>query len=182
MHVLFTHAGVVPAHEWPHVPQLKSSFVRLVSQPVAGLPSQSPKPVWHDPAANPHVPAVQVAVALSTPVHCIAVLHATHVPKALHTTPPEVHAVPSLSKEHVPEEHVRHALVQAWSQQTPPAQWVLVHWASRAHTLPSVSFVTQRLPLQKKLGGQSLSTEQPVQTPEEQNMPVPQAVPSVRLA
>jgi hypothetical protein len=57
------HEGVPPAEEQarPHVPQCLTSVARGVSQPLAGLLSQSPKPALHD--AMVHAPATQRAEA-----------------------------------------------------------------------------------------------------------------------
>ena len=46
----------------PHLPQLFGSVFRFASQPLAALPSQSPKPVVH--VATAQLPAVHEAVAL----------------------------------------------------------------------------------------------------------------------
>ncbi len=62
-----THAPVThdcpPVHARPHAPQLVLVAVRLVSQPLAGLLSQLPKPAMHVPSA--HDPDAHVAVALA---------------------------------------------------------------------------------------------------------------------
>jgi hypothetical protein len=47
----------------PHAPQLDGVIARLVSQPLAALPSQSPKPGLH--RATAQVPTLQLAVALA---------------------------------------------------------------------------------------------------------------------
>ena len=52
---------LVELQTWPHAPQLVGSVVRLVSQPLAGLPSQSAKPALQVP---PQTPLVQVATPL----------------------------------------------------------------------------------------------------------------------
>jgi hypothetical protein len=64
-HVPAAHATVAFAstHALPHIPQLLALF-NGVSQPLAGLPSQSPKPTLHE--STPHVPATQRALPLST--------------------------------------------------------------------------------------------------------------------
>jgi hypothetical protein len=52
-----SHAPAVhvpPPHEWPQAPQLFGSLARVVSQPFAGSPSQSPVPdAQHWPSAHP---------------------------------------------------------------------------------------------------------------------------------
>jgi hypothetical protein len=50
-----------PVHVTPQPPQLPL-VLRLVSQPLAALPSQFPKPALHEAMA--HEPLAQVAVAL----------------------------------------------------------------------------------------------------------------------
>jgi hypothetical protein len=63
--VLAEQLGVAPGRVGqtvPQVPQWLRSVVRLTSQPLAGLPSQSAKPVLQ---VNPHVPPVQLLVALA---------------------------------------------------------------------------------------------------------------------
>jgi hypothetical protein len=70
----FTQYGVpvVDGHTWPHVPQLVASVVVAVSQPLAGLPSQLPKPAAQ---LSMHVPPEHVEDAFS-------VLHTTpHMPQ-----------------------------------------------------------------------------------------------------
>jgi hypothetical protein len=58
--VVDAHTGVPPVHALPQRPQLLVPL-RAVSQPLEGLPSQSPKPGSHD---SPQVPLAQVAAPL----------------------------------------------------------------------------------------------------------------------
>src|SRR5262249_41546073 len=60
-----THTPAVQAcpseHAWPQMPQLLTLVRRFVSQPLAGLPSQFPKPeaqkaIWHCPAVHAPMP------------------------------------------------------------------------------------------------------------------------------
>jgi hypothetical protein len=51
-----------PPHAFLQVPQLATSAAVFVSQPFAGLPSQSANPGWHAPSA--HAPDEHVAPAL----------------------------------------------------------------------------------------------------------------------
>ena len=53
--------ALASAHAAPQRPQLDGVVLRLVSQPLAALPSQSPKPAVQ---VTPHAPAAQVAVPL----------------------------------------------------------------------------------------------------------------------
>jgi hypothetical protein len=50
-----------PAHARPHIPQCAALVLVLVSQPLAALPSQLPKPRVQAP--TPQVPAAQVGIA-----------------------------------------------------------------------------------------------------------------------
>src|SRR5262249_19772946 len=62
--VPFVQLGVPFAPQgqtWRHMPQLLAFWFRLVSQPVAGVPLQLPKPVVHD---RTQVPPGHVAVSL----------------------------------------------------------------------------------------------------------------------
>ncbi len=63
-------AQMVPTavHATPQAPQLPALESRLVSQPFAALPSQSPKPALHAPSR--HVPALHAAVAFAK-VHTV---------------------------------------------------------------------------------------------------------------
>jgi hypothetical protein len=61
------------AHARPHIPQLVALVLRLVSQPLAALPSQSPKPALQ---LSPHAPAAHVAVALAPAAHILP-----HIPQ-----------------------------------------------------------------------------------------------------
>jgi hypothetical protein len=60
------HAAVACAseHARRHIPQCVADVLRLVSQPLAGFVSQSPKPAAH--AATAHVPFVHAGVALAS--------------------------------------------------------------------------------------------------------------------
>lgn len=62
----------VPPHTLPQLPQLVALLFRLVSQPLATLPSQLPKPALQ---AMAHLPALQLAVPF-TLLHC-----APHAPQ-----------------------------------------------------------------------------------------------------
>jgi len=95
-------------HAVPHAPQWALSLRRLRSHPLAGIPSQSPKPSLH--RATPQAPATQLAVALGiehTRLHPpqLAALVLVLVSQPLATTPSQF---PS------PEEHAM--------EHTPPAQ------------------------------------------------------------
>ncbi len=63
LHVEATQVPVPPLwlHALPHAPQLLGSFVRLISQPLAGFASQSAKPALQ--AATAHFEAAHVSVA-----------------------------------------------------------------------------------------------------------------------
>lgn len=61
------HIGVPPEHTRPHTPQWLG-LVRLCSQPLFGLPSQSPQPALH---VKPQAPAVHVVVAFARAGHAL---------------------------------------------------------------------------------------------------------------
>jgi hypothetical protein len=65
-HAPATHAGVPfgIAQRLPHAPQFNTLLLKSVSQPLAALMSQLPKPAVHIPTA--HAPITHVAVALGT--------------------------------------------------------------------------------------------------------------------
>jgi hypothetical protein len=52
--------------------------------------------------------------------------------------------------------------VHAALQQTPSAQWLLVHWLSPPHVWPAGFFAAHVVPLQNAPGAQFVSTVQPV--------------------
>ena len=87
---------------FPHPPQLDALVFRLVSQPLAAEPSQSPKPGLH--AWMPHAPEAHRAVAL------VEVQRAPHAPQWLGSdrvsthTPP--HRVSPLGHRQTPAWHV----------------------------------------------------------------------------
>jgi hypothetical protein len=103
------------------VPQCERSFVRLASQPLDAMPSQSPNPVLQ---VNPHAPAVHVAVELGGVGH--AMPHAPHEVTVLSEVSHPFEAMPSqLPKPavHGPSEHAPPAQmpaafmkVHAWPQ------------------------------------------------------------------
>jgi hypothetical protein len=67
--VPIAHVAVPPTgagHTLPQRPQLVAVVLRLVSQPLAALPSQSPKPALQ---VSRHAPAVQAAVWFAPAVH-----------------------------------------------------------------------------------------------------------------
>ncbi len=76
-----------------HEPQWAGSVLRLASQPFAGLPSQSAKPVLQ---LNPHAPAAHVADALARALHTMpqpphaAVLLVVDVSQPLVRTPSQL--------------------------------------------------------------------------------------------
>jgi hypothetical protein len=61
-------ALVPPAHTVEQVPQREGSEASWASHPLAGLPSQSPKPAAQ---TKPQRPAAQVAVALGPAAHAL---------------------------------------------------------------------------------------------------------------
>jgi hypothetical protein len=67
----FAFGGV--AHALPQLEQLLADVPRLVSHPSKTVPLQSPNPLLH---ANPHRPAVHVAIAFARAAHAVA-----HVPQ-----------------------------------------------------------------------------------------------------
>jgi hypothetical protein len=56
---------------------LPAEVFKLVSHPLAGLPSQSPKPGLH---VNPHVPAAQVTVAFARAGHDVGAVPSSIMP------------------------------------------------------------------------------------------------------
>jgi hypothetical protein len=71
LHVADEHAGDAlgrEGHIAPHIPQFRASLAKSASQPLAPLPSQSPKPPRHRYA---HVPPLHREVALFGTGHAI---------------------------------------------------------------------------------------------------------------
>ncbi len=96
-------SGVVPPHIVPHTPQLVAC-VRSVSQPLLGLPSQSPKPAMH---VVPQVLPSHVAFALVRVGHgvhevvpqLVTEVFDTHAP--LQLWKPLLHVKPHIVPSHV---------------------------------------------------------------------------------
>ena len=130
MHVALALAPAV--HAWLQRPQCVPEEVRSVSQPLAAVMSQSPKPVLH--AATPHVPLAHEAVPLG------AVQTRPHMPQF---------AGLSDVRRHCPEQHdspVGHACRSL----QPGTQFCVVeqicpagHWSSAMHPTHTCWVVSQ---------------------------------------
>ena len=109
-HAPAVHAAVAPGlagHATPHAPQWLTLLVRLTSQPLAGLRSQSAKP---GPQTKAHEPAAQTAVALAPAEH-----EAPHEPQfegsllVLTHPPPQSESGAAQVATHAPAAHTRPA-------------------------------------------------------------------------
>jgi hypothetical protein len=119
-------AGVAlsaPMHTVPQAPQWETLVPVLVSQPLAALPSQSPKPAAH--IATAHWPIVQAAVALArshrvvhAPQRLVSVLRLTSQPLRGSLSQSAKGAV-QRPTAHTPSRHAAWAL--ATSQRLPQA-------------------------------------------------------------
>ncbi len=93
--------GVAPPQTTPQAPQLALSLLRLASQPLEGVPSQSPRSVMEhvqEPIAQPVVPDEPdpPQAAAQAPQLAALVLRFTQVPEQL--------TVPA-GQAHTPDEH-----------------------------------------------------------------------------
>jgi hypothetical protein len=112
------HAGVALAneHALPHAPQLAADVLRLVSQPLAALPSQLPNPALHVPM--PQRPAVHTPVALAGahatphPPQCARAV-VTLVSQPLAALPSQSPKPALQASPHAPDMHVAEALAGA---------------------------------------------------------------------
>ena len=137
---MFTQVGVAPVQTVPHAPQW-AAVLRASSQPVAGMSSQSPKPMLQ---VNPHTLLAQVVVALERAGQTVA-----HVPQLLTSLvvlisqplvrllasqsakptvqvpvqlPPE-HAAAMLLPEHIPPVHDPHCVIEVLVSTSQPLLW-----------------------------------------------------------
>jgi hypothetical protein len=130
-----------PMHTVPQAPQWETLVPVLVSQPLAALPSQSPKPAAH--IATAHWPIVQAAVALARshrvehePQRLLSVLRLASQP-----------LLGSLSQSakpaaqvyvHAPALHPAVALGRAAQAMPQPPQWATVVCVLTSQPLPGV--------------------------------------------
>jgi hypothetical protein len=138
VHVAAPFVGVVQAVA--HAPQLVGSELTLTSHPFDARPSQSRNPGMH---AYPHVPAVQVGIALGSIGHAVAhapqcvgsVLRFDSQPSVaipLQSPNPEAHVKPHAVPLHVAdalagighgEHEAPHVMVLVLSEHIAPHAW-----------------------------------------------------------
>jgi hypothetical protein len=153
----------------PHAPQLALSVRVSTSQPLAGLRSQSAKPVAH--AATAHAPTAHVAVALGS---------AQARPQA-----PQFAALVVSSASHplaaAPSQSPKPAAQRAGAQVPPAQPWVAV--CASAQTVPHAPQLVGSIAVlaQKAVGAApqvaSGAAQVAPQTPAEQTWPAAQKVP-----
>jgi hypothetical protein len=106
-HVAVALAGAI--HDRPHVPQLATVVARVVSQPFAGLESQSPKPMLQ---RNEQTAALQTGAAFARAGHGMlqppqcAVFVRTFASQPLPAMPSQLSKPTSHTKPHADAEHV----------------------------------------------------------------------------
>jgi hypothetical protein len=130
-----------PMHTVPQAPQWETLVAVAVSQPLAALPSQSPKPAAH--MATVHWPIVQAAVALARSQRV------EHAPQRLLSllrlaSQPLLGSLSQSAKPaaqvyvHAPAAHDAVALGRSAQAMPQPPQWAVLVWVLASQPLPGV--------------------------------------------